>query len=184
MSSIPNNLAIVCIALLLLGAPGLATAAKPSSGPPGPPSPPGPPDLHLNSTELNFGAVRPGGAVTSEPITGTVIFPGRAGRIAILLPPDTEQICLVHEKYPDITIPLSWQLRLFDGVGWSEWQPPEPGHLPGSGNNALLWDIPGLAPGLYDLELRAHIETPRLQRAGHYETNVQIKLVAAYIEPP
>jgi len=176
MSSISNNLAIVCIALLILGTTGLALADKPSS----PPGPPGPPDIHLNSTELNFGSVRPGVPVTSEPLTGTVIFPGRAGRIAILLPPDTEQICLVHEKYEDITIPLSWQLRLFDGVGWSEWHPPEPGHLPGSGDNALLWDIPGLAPGLYDLELCAHLETERLQRAGHYETNVQMKLVAAY----
>ncbi len=113
MSSIPNNLAIVCIALLVLATTGLALADKPSS----PPGPPGPPDLHLNSTELNFGAVRPGGAVTSEPITGTVIFPGRAGRIAILLPPDTEQICLVHEKYEDITIPPAGQRTQRAAVG-------------------------------------------------------------------
>ncbi|MCK4323205.1 MAG: hypothetical protein KAW89_01645 [Armatimonadetes bacterium] len=168
-----NNLAIVCMALLVLGVTGLVTAAKP-------PPPPGPRDLHLDSTEVDFGSIQPGTQLTSEPLTGTVIFPGRAGRIAMLLPPDTEQICLVHEQYPGTTIPLAWQLRLFDGVGWSDWHPPEPGRLPGSGDNALLWDIPGLAPGLYEFELCASLEVPALQLAGHYHVNAEIELVAAY----
>ena len=174
MLSMRNNLAIVCIALLVLGTTGLASAAKP------PPGPPPPPRLDLDSTEVDFGLVWPGTHATADPLTGTALFPRDGGYMALLLPPDADGLYLVHEHYAHITMLLSWELRYAHGSKWSDWQSPELGQMPDSGANALMWEIVAPGPGLYKFELRASLQVPALQRTGHYHVSAGIDLVAAY----
>ena len=174
MSSTPNNIAIVCIALLVLGATGLASAGTSLTEPP-PPS-----VLDLGSTEVDFGLVWPGTHAAADPLTGTALFPGGAGCLGILLPPDADGLYLVHEHYTHITMLLSWELRFHDGVNWSDWQPAQLGQMPDSDGKALIWEIIGPGPGEYEFELRASLQVPDLQRAGHYHVSAEIDLVAAY----
>ena len=174
MPSTPNNLAIVCITLLVLTATGLATADKP------PPGPPPPPRLDLDSAEVDFGVIWPGTQATSDPLTGTALFPRAGGWMGILLPPDADRLHLVHEHYAHITMPLSWELRYSHGSKWSDWQSAQLGEMPDSGQNALIWEIIAPGPGLYKFELRASLQVPELQAAGHYHVNAEIELIAAY----